>query len=312
MVQVDLITGFLGAGKTTFMQKYADYLTRQGIHFAVVENEFGAAGVDTAALQADGQPAAVYELTGGCICCTLKQSFHEMLSGLAGRYERILVEPSGLFNLDDFNEVMYVLEHDGICCPGLCLTVIDPHTLPGLDTDAQRTLYGELCTTGVVLWSKLDVPPEVDLQAASQAVRAVAGDAELPIWPVPSHALTDADFAALMQVHPVGRAHERLVINHNMLFDSVMLRPRGCYTEAGLRAAIGQITSDPACGEVLRAKGFVVGPGGVYFQVNYTPGALDLTPVPAARPMLNWIGHGLERTRIKAYLENAVEAPDKM
>ena len=141
MVPVDLITGFLGAGKTTFLQKYTDYLARQGIRFAVVENEFGAAGVDTAALQAGGQPHAVYELTGGCICCTLKQSFHEMLSGLAGRYARILVEPSGLFNLDDFNEVMYVLEHDGICCPGLCLTVVDPHTLPGLDADARRTLY---------------------------------------------------------------------------------------------------------------------------------------------------------------------------
>ena len=100
MVPVDLITGFLGAGKTTFLQKYTDYLARQGIRFAVVENEFGAAGVDTAALQAGGQPPAVYELTGGCICCTLKQSFHEMLSGLAGRYARILVEPSGLFNLD--------------------------------------------------------------------------------------------------------------------------------------------------------------------------------------------------------------------
>ena len=49
MVPVDLITGFLGAGKTTFLQKYTDYLARQGIRFAVVENEFGAAGVDTAA-----------------------------------------------------------------------------------------------------------------------------------------------------------------------------------------------------------------------------------------------------------------------
>ena len=312
MVPVDLITGFLGAGKTTFLQKYTDYLARQGIRFAVVENEFGAAGVDTAALQASGQPPAVYELTGGCICCTLKQSFHEMLSGLAGRYARILVEPSGLFNLDDFNEVMYVLEHDGICCPGLCLTVVDPHTLPGLDADARRTLYGELCTTGAVLWSKLDVPPKTDLQAAAQAVRAIAGDPELPIWPVPSHALTDADFAALMQVRPAGRVHDRLVINHRMLFDSVMLHPRGRYTEAGLRAAFGRITSDPACGEILRAKGFLSGPDGMFWQVNYTLGALGLAPSPAARPMLNWIGHGLDRARIKAYLEDAVEAPDKI
>lgn len=311
MVPVDLITGFLGAGKTTFLRKYADYLTRQGVRFAVVENEFGAAGVDTAALRAGGQLPAVYELTGGCICCTLKHSFHELLSGLAGRYDRILVEPSGLFNLDDFTEVLYVLEHDGLCRPGLCLTVIDPHTLPGLDADARRTLYGELCTTGAVLWSKLDVPPAADLPAAAQAVRALAGDPALAIWPAPSHALTDDDFAALMQVGPARRAHTRMVINHRLLFDSVMLRPRGRYTADGLRAAFGRITSDPACGEVLRAKGVLAGADGASFRVNYTLGALDLAPDAAARPVLSWIGHGLDRARIRAYLEQAAHTPDK-
>ncbi len=50
MTQIDLVTGFLGAGKTTFIRKYGDFLKRKNIKFAVVENEFGAPGVDSAIL----------------------------------------------------------------------------------------------------------------------------------------------------------------------------------------------------------------------------------------------------------------------
>ena len=46
MVQVDLITGFLGSGKTTFIKKYAKYLINQGLHIAILENDFGAINVD--------------------------------------------------------------------------------------------------------------------------------------------------------------------------------------------------------------------------------------------------------------------------
>ena len=51
MVQVDLITGFLGAGKTTFLRRYAAYLTAQGHHVCILENDFGAVNVDAMLVQ---------------------------------------------------------------------------------------------------------------------------------------------------------------------------------------------------------------------------------------------------------------------
>ena len=67
---LDVITGFLGAGKTTFLERYADHLRRTGVSFCIIENEFGRAGVDGAQLRQSG--AQVRELSGGCVCCALK------------------------------------------------------------------------------------------------------------------------------------------------------------------------------------------------------------------------------------------------
>ena len=103
---IDLVTGFLGAGKTTFIERYVTALERAGVRCAVVENEFGAAGVDGAMLRAAGRD--VRELTGGCICCGLKVGFHDLLRELAaaGRVDRIVVEPSGIFDPDDYFDVV--------------------------------------------------------------------------------------------------------------------------------------------------------------------------------------------------------------
>ena len=81
--RVDLIDGFLGAGKTTFIQKYMKYLDERGISYMVLENEFGAAGVDASILGGN-----VRELTGGCICCGQKVNFHNLLIELR-------IRPSG-------------------------------------------------------------------------------------------------------------------------------------------------------------------------------------------------------------------------
>lgn len=72
MAKVDLVTGFLGAGKTTLIQRYAAWLRDGGVRFAIIENEYAASGVDSMVLA--GQFDGVHELAGGCICCTLKPS----------------------------------------------------------------------------------------------------------------------------------------------------------------------------------------------------------------------------------------------
>ena len=67
MVKIDLITGFLGSGKTTFIKKYADYLMRQGYNIGILENDYGAINVDMMLLQElEGEHCELEMVSGGC------------------------------------------------------------------------------------------------------------------------------------------------------------------------------------------------------------------------------------------------------
>lgn len=308
ITKVDLVTGFLGAGKTTFLARYGDWLNRQGVRFAVIENEFGAAGVDRAVLsQRFGN---VGELSGGCICCTLKTGFYAMLAELSGKCDRILVEPSGVFDMDDFFEIVWTLERDGLCQMGMCLTLIDPHVLPHLEKEELGVLWTELTGTGTVVWTQTDVLPEPNLDAAAQEVNTILNlEPPLSFYPVSSHALTDDDFAALQNCGPVRRPHHRRLVDHNRIFQSASLRPKGTFDREALVKTLDILMKGHPYGEIMRIKGFVRSDCG-NLSVNYTAGGHSVTPCSETRSMLNFIGRQLDRAKIKSALDAVMLSSD--
>ena len=100
MTKVDIISGFLGAGKTTLIKKLLAEAF-QGEKLVLIENEFGEVSVDGGFLQDTG--VQVSELSSGCICCTLVGDFTEALKQVHDQYkpDRILIEPSGVAKLSD-------------------------------------------------------------------------------------------------------------------------------------------------------------------------------------------------------------------
>lgn len=80
MVKIDLITGFLGAGKTTFIKEYASYLLRQGLNIGILENDFGAVNVDMMLLQElQGEKCELEMISGGCDKETHRRRFKTKL-----------------------------------------------------------------------------------------------------------------------------------------------------------------------------------------------------------------------------------------
>ena len=96
MVQVDLITGFLGAGKTTFLRRYVRYLVAQGHNVCILENDFGAVNVDAMLVQDLLGPNCDLEtISGGCDCDTHQRRMRTKLIAMAMRgFDRVVVEPS--------------------------------------------------------------------------------------------------------------------------------------------------------------------------------------------------------------------------
>lgn len=124
MTKVDIISGFLGAGKTTFIKRLVTDVF-QGEKIVLIENEFGEIGIDGGFLKDAG--IEITEMNSGCICCTLVGDFSEALKKVVEQYhpDRIIIEPSGVGKLSDVaGAVKNVEEHCGIILNS-CITVAD-------------------------------------------------------------------------------------------------------------------------------------------------------------------------------------------
>lgn len=135
--KIDIISGFLGAGKTTFMKKMiGDALKDEKV--VIVENEFGEIGIDSGFLKETG--ITVSEINGGCVCCTLVGDFTANLKEVIETYhpDRILVEPSGVAKLSDVMVSVMDVARTMDCQMGALVTVIN-----ALKAAKQLKAFGE-------------------------------------------------------------------------------------------------------------------------------------------------------------------------
>ena len=100
MTKIDIISGFLGAGKTTLIKKLIEEAL-QGQKVVLIENEFGEIGIDGGFLKEAG--IQINEMNSGCICCSLVGDFHAALKDVLAQYapDRVIIEPSGVGKLSD-------------------------------------------------------------------------------------------------------------------------------------------------------------------------------------------------------------------
>ena len=163
MVQVDLITGFLGSGKTTFLRRYVQYLVAQGHSVCILENDFGAVNVDAMLLQdLIGEHCDIETISGGCDCDTHQRRMRTKLISMAMRgFERVIVEPSGIFDVDEFFDVLRDEPLDRWYQLGNVIAIVDA-LLP-------RKIQKHLSRKPE---KKLQTPREISFKMAAMAQRA--------------------------------------------------------------------------------------------------------------------------------------------
>ena len=167
MIKIDLITGFLGAGKTTFIKKYASYLMKQGKKIGILENDFGAINVDIAPLQdLEGDNCTLEMIAGGCDADCHRRRFKTKLIAMAMEgYDRVIVEPSGIYDVDEFFDTLYEEPLDRFYEPGNVIALVDAGLEEDLSKEAKYLLASEVADAGCVLFSKCDEVSQEQLKA---------------------------------------------------------------------------------------------------------------------------------------------------
>ena len=261
MVQVDLITGFLGAGKTTFLRRYAAYLVAQGHNVCILENDFGAVNVDAMLVQdLLGDHCEIETISGGCDCDTHQRRMRTKLISMAMRgFDRVLVEPSGIFDVDEFFDILR-------------------------DDPLDR-------------WYQLGNVIAIALTACKCSRSFQPGEFLTKDWAD----LTDADFAALDCCGYRQASCEKLHFDEHRAFGSAYFLELGLPREQ-LGRNIPSLFTDPACGHVLRVKGFVQDAGG-WVELNATADGLTAAGIPNGQEVLIVIGEGLEKEKIEEKLK---------
>ena len=160
MTKIDIISGFLGAGKTTFIKKMIDEVFA-GEQIVLIENEFGEVGIDGGFLKDAG--IQITEMNSGCICCSLVGDFGRNLHEVIDKYhpDRILIEPSGVGKLSDvMKSVIDIEKEEDVKLNGL-ITVVN-----ALKASKQMKAFGEFFNnqieyaTTVVLSRTQNATPE--------------------------------------------------------------------------------------------------------------------------------------------------------
>ena len=144
MIKIDLITGFLGAGKTTFIEKYARWLMAQGQKIGILENDYGAVNVDRLLLQdLEGPQCDLEMIAGGCDADCHRRRFRTKLiaMGMLG-YDRVLVEPSGIYDVDEFFDALCEAHTEDeismLASAGAKIIGVNCRNLKNFETDFER------------------------------------------------------------------------------------------------------------------------------------------------------------------------------
>ncbi len=178
-MKILIVSGFLGAGKTTFIKALAKHT---GKEFAILENEYGAAGIDKDRLETELASGTVniWEMTEGCICCSAKGDFALSVLSIANAVdpEYLVIEPTGVGKLGNIVENLKQIEYDRITLLAP-VTVVDIHSYRRYLQEYPELYQNQIAEAGTILVSKTEQASAEEKQQIFSALRSINPTAQI-------------------------------------------------------------------------------------------------------------------------------------
>ncbi len=171
MTKIDIISGFLGAGKTTLIKKLLKEALA-GTKVVLIENEFGEIGIDGGFLKESG--IEITEMNSGCICCSLVGDFETSLKQVMDQYapERILIEPSGVGKLSDvMRAIQNIADADENMELNSAVTVVDATKAKVYIKNFGEFFINQIENAGTIILTRTDKADQAKIETAVELIR---------------------------------------------------------------------------------------------------------------------------------------------
>ena len=171
MTKIDIISGFLGAGKTTLIKKLLKEALA-GTKVVLIENEFGEIGIDGGFLKESG--IEITEMNSGCICCSLVGDFETSLKQVMDQYapERILIEPSGVGKLSDvMRAIQNIADADDNMELNSAVTVVDATKAKVYIKNFGEFFINQIENAGTIILTRTDKADQAKIETAVELIR---------------------------------------------------------------------------------------------------------------------------------------------
>lgn len=258
MIKVDIISGFLGAGKTTLVKNLLKAYENEKV--ILIENEFGDIGIDADIVERDGFD--VFEITSGCICCIMKKDFVKIFDKILQEYspERIIIEPTGISILSEIIDILKSPGFEDRCTINSLITVID-----GINYLQHRDIFGEffedqIINAGTLIISKSQMIDRETLEENIKSLKEL--NSKSPIitanWSEMNHEEIQKLLKLDLNIDFDDLFYTEYKPCSDNQFDTLGIKTSKKFTEDSLKEVLERL-KESEFGMVIRGKGFLKG-----------------------------------------------------
>ena len=307
MIKIDLITGFLGSDKTTFIRKYVKHLTDKGFKIGILENDYGAVNVDAMLLQDIlGDKCELEMVAGGCDADCHKRRFKTKLiaMGMQG-FDRVLVEPSGVFDMDEFFDTLHEDPLERWYQIGNVITIVDANLELDMSEHSRYILASEAANAGKILFSKTEGVSESRIEEVIAYInksleefhcsRKIDNIVMAKSW----DEFDEDDYKKIENCEYTGAGIEKRYHADDVEFSSLYYMNKQMTVDK-LKDCVNKTFSDKNCGNVFRIKGFM-SDGSGWLELNATKKETVIRPIKEGQEIFIVIGEDLNEEAVNKY-----------
>lgn len=310
MTKIDIISGFLGSGKTTLIKKLLDEkLVKEKV--VIIENEFGKIGIDGSVLKEPG--VEVFEMNAGCICCSLVGPFCSALGKVVDRFkpDRIIIEPTGVGKLSDVLSSCYELSKDQNLKLNMVAVVVDVMKYDMYMENVSDFFADQIINAKIVILSRTQKADVEQITSVMKNIKKINKDASIITTPWDQldakkiYSLAQEPIQPLLE-YPTD-PKEPCNHNHNhdhdhdashKVFETWETETVLLFTECEIQKSL-EALSQKRYGTVYRAKGIVQTEVGKWIKFDFVPGEIEITQIePDLTGRLCVIGSNLDKELI--------------